>query len=82
MCSSDLVVVSAAPHCGLSAELTHLQDAWLLSDPKDNEGLAQAMQAILTQTELRSHLTQGGRAQALGRTWAQAALKYETIMTS
>jgi UDP-glucose:(heptosyl)LPS alpha-1,3-glucosyltransferase len=76
------VVVSAAPHCGLSAELTHLQDAWLLSDPKDNEGLAQAMQAILTQTELRSHLTQGGRAQALGRTWAQAALKYETIMTS
>jgi UDP-glucose:(heptosyl)LPS alpha-1,3-glucosyltransferase len=76
------VVVSAAPHCGLSAELSHLHDAWMLSDPQENEGLAQAVQAILTQSDLRSHLIQGGRAQAQGRTWVQAALKYETIMAS
>jgi UDP-glucose:(heptosyl)LPS alpha-1,3-glucosyltransferase len=70
------VVVSAAPHCGLSAELSHLHDAWMLSDPQENEGLAQAVQAILTQSDLRSHLIQGGRAQAQGRTWVQAALKW------
>ena len=76
------VIVSAAPHCGLSSELTHLQDAWLLADPADHHQLARAIEQILSHPELNERLVQGGLKQARDRTWVIAAQKYEKIMGS
>ena len=69
------VVVSAAPYCGLSAELTHLKDAWLLTDPRNSHALADAIQQLLAQPDLRQVLRDGGLAQADVRTWTMAAQK-------
>jgi UDP-glucose:(heptosyl)LPS alpha-1,3-glucosyltransferase len=76
------VIVSAAPHCGLSSELTHLQDAWLLANPTDHHQLAHAIEQILSHPEMNERLVQGGLKQARQRTWAFAAEKYEKIMGS
>lgn len=76
------VLVSATPYCGLSAHLTHLQDAWLLPNPKDAKALAQAMQAVVADPLLRQRLVGGGHQQAQGRTWHEAALKYEKSFSS
>jgi UDP-glucose:(heptosyl)LPS alpha-1,3-glucosyltransferase len=76
------VLVSAMPYCGLSAHLTHLQDAWLLPNPKDAPALAKAMQTLCADPLLRQRLVLGGRQQAQGRTWHEAALKYEKMLPS
>ncbi len=75
------VVVSQAPFCGLSAELTDQVDAWLLDDPKDASAIAQAVDTLLKDPEARARLSRGGLRQAQGRTWAEAALKYEKIFS-
>jgi UDP-glucose:(heptosyl)LPS alpha-1,3-glucosyltransferase len=74
------VLVSASPYCGLSAHLTHLSDAWLLNNPKDAPALANAMQALWSDPTLRQSLINGGHQQAQGRTWHEAALKYEKLL--
>lgn len=74
------VIVSKPPYCGLSADLTHLQDAWILNDPGDAQHIATAIQTLLQDESLRQRLTAGGIQHARRRTWSLAALKYEKIM--
>lgn len=74
------VIVSCAPYCGLSADLRHLQEAWLLDDPGDSSQLATALQTLLKDAALRQHLGASSLGQARSRTWSSAALKYEKIM--
>ena len=76
------VVVSAAPYCGLSAELLHGRDALMLSDPKDAPTMARLVQDVLDQAGLRARLVEGGFEQARRRSWADAALKYEKIFSA
>ena len=76
------VVVSAAPYCGLSAELTDQTDACLLTDPKDPEAIAQGIQTVLDDPSLRARLAAGGQRQAQRRSWSDAALKYDKIFSS
>lgn len=74
------VIVSCAPYCGFAAELQDQQDAWLLSAPGDDSGIATAVQTLLADASLRLRLREGGKQQARCRTWAMAALKYEKII--
>jgi UDP-glucose:(heptosyl)LPS alpha-1,3-glucosyltransferase len=74
------VVVSDAMHCGLSAELEHGKEAWILRNPHDEQEIAQAISCLLADPELRRSLVQGGKVQAKNRSWMTAALKYEEIM--
>jgi glycosyltransferase involved in cell wall biosynthesis len=76
------VVVSAAPYCGLSAELLHGRDALMLSDPKDAPTMARLVQDVLDHAGLRARLVEGGFEQARRRSWADAALKYEKIFSA
>ncbi len=76
------VVVSAPPFCGLSAELTDQIDACLLVDPKDAEAMALSVLNVLANPDLRSRLIKGGWRQAQGRSWTDAALKYEKIFSA
>ena len=48
-------------------------DAALLVDPLDVEDLAKAMQAVVTNTELRSRLSHAGPRRARGFTWRASA---------
>ena len=76
------VVVSPAPFCGLSAELTHLDQAWVLQDPRNPDELANAVNKVLSDPALRQGLIQAGQAESRRRSWAEAAAKYDKIFTA
>ena len=75
------VVVSPAPYCGLSAELKHLEQAWVLDNPHEAQALAMAVERIQTDRPMRERLIEAGRREAMGRSWAEAALKYEKVFS-
>jgi glycosyltransferase involved in cell wall biosynthesis len=73
------VVVSGSPYCGLSAELTHMNDAWLLADPRDANKLAGAIQHLLLDADTRQKLIEHGWSQAQNRGWPAMALAYQKL---
>jgi UDP-glucose:(heptosyl)LPS alpha-1,3-glucosyltransferase len=73
------VIVSQAAYCGISAELTHGVNAFLLQDPHDANALAQAVSQLQDSPDLQQRLALNGVAFAAQRTWASVALQHERL---
>lgn len=76
-------IVSAERYCGISSELTHLQNAWILQDPLDASALEKAIEKSL---ESNSHeaMSQQAIEWAGTQDWhhlelAQEALYYDVV---
>jgi UDP-glucose:(heptosyl)LPS alpha-1,3-glucosyltransferase len=67
------VVVSGLPYCGIASDLTHRNQAWVLSDPQDAAELEQAIRTVLTNAALASTLAANGLAFARAHSWERAA---------
>ncbi len=73
------VVVSGLPYCGIAGELTHLAQAWILSDPQDADALVQAVGTVLGDTTLAQGLVAQGLAFARAHSWAHAGYQHEQL---
>jgi UDP-glucose:(heptosyl)LPS alpha-1,3-glucosyltransferase len=73
------VVVSAAPYCGIAADLRDGQEALLLADPRDAQALARGLQRVLQDTALAAQLREHGLAFARRHRWSEIALQQEAI---
>ena len=71
-------IVSAERYCGISSELTHLQNAWVLQDPLDASALEKA---IVKSFESNSHeaMSQQAIAWAGTQDWQHLALAQEAL---
>ena len=71
-------IVSAERYCGISSELTHLQNAWVLQDPLDASALEKAIEKSL---ESNSHEATSQQAIAWAGTqdWHHLALAQEAL---
>jgi len=71
-------IVSAERYCGISSELTHLQNAWVLQDPLDAITLEKAIEKSL---ESNSHeaMSQQAIAWAGTQDWHHLALAQEAL---
>jgi UDP-glucose:(heptosyl)LPS alpha-1,3-glucosyltransferase len=71
-------IVSAERYCGISSELTHLQNAWVLQDPLDASALEKAIEKSL---ESNSHeaMSQQAIAWAGTQDWQHLALTQEAV---
>ncbi len=72
------VIVSCAPFCGLSAELS-ADEALLLHDPYSVDELAAALQNLLDDAPRRAALAVAGRKVAARYDWATQAQRYEQL---
>lgn len=72
------VIVSRAPYCGLSAELS-ADEALLLNDPYAADELAAALQSLLDDAARRDALAKAGRKVAARYDWATQARRYEQL---
>ena len=75
------VLVSGAPFCGISDELSDGDNALLLKDPRDAGALAQTLDRVIGDAALRARLADGGQKFAALRTWANAAARYAQSYT-
>ena len=73
------VVVSGADQCGISRELTHGENALLLSDPKDEKDLAIQIGKVLDDEVMAQSLRESGLVFAQNKTWDHAVFKYEKL---
>lgn len=71
-------IVSSAQYCGISAELTHFENAWILQDPLDAKALEYAITKSL---ESPQHDTMGQQALtwASRQDWKHIALAQEAL---
>lgn len=74
------VVVSGARYCGISAELQHLQDAVMLSDPLDFRSVGDAIRVVLDDANLAARLSTRALEFANDKTWLDVGLAYEKFM--
>jgi glycosyltransferase involved in cell wall biosynthesis len=73
------VVVSSAQYCGIAALLTAGVDALVLSDPRDADALASAIDRVFHDAALRNRLASQARAFAVQHQWTEVAAKQEAI---
>jgi glycosyltransferase involved in cell wall biosynthesis len=73
------VVVSGSEFCGISALLTHGENALLLSNPQDATELQAALHTALNSSHSSPQLAQAGLQFAEQRTWQAAARRYEDV---
>lgn len=73
------VVVSAAPFCGISAELQDGLNSVLLPDPLSAQAIANAVRGVLGNAQTSAALGQQASAFAAQRTWSQVAQSYEEL---
>lgn len=73
------VLVSAAPYCGISAELQDGVNALLLPEPQSPQALASAVARVLGDADLRQALGQQACAFAAQRTWMAVARSHEAL---
>jgi UDP-glucose:(heptosyl)LPS alpha-1,3-glucosyltransferase len=73
------VIVSQADYCGISAELRHDVNAFLLQDPRDAHALAGAVRRIQESPDLQQRLAQSGVEFAIQRTWGRVAQRHERL---
>ncbi len=73
------VVTTNEPHNNMGSLLVHQQDAILLRDPDDIEGLTNALSQIWLDPDLRSTLANGGFLFAKKYSWDAAKAKYYGI---
>lgn len=73
------LIVSSARFCGASELLAHGENAYLLEDPTDAEQIAQAIEILAEDPELRAQLGRAGSAVAAEYTWERMAQQYEKV---
>jgi UDP-glucose:(heptosyl)LPS alpha-1,3-glucosyltransferase len=73
------VVVSGAAFCGIADFLTHGDNAWVLSDPRNVPQLQEALHAVLPTSELACRLAASGQAFARAHLWSAQARQQEAI---
>ena len=73
------VVVSSAPHCGISTLLADGKNALLLTQPQNAAMLTTALQRVLNDSVMADSLAQEGLAFAQQHTWDTAARAYEAV---
>ncbi len=73
------VVVSGAPWCGISAELSDGVNAVLLHDPQSAHGMVNALERLLNDAPWAQSLGQQASAFAAQRTWAQVGDQHKKL---
>jgi UDP-glucose:(heptosyl)LPS alpha-1,3-glucosyltransferase len=73
------VIVSSPVYCGFAQYLTAGTDALILQDPRDGAQLAQALETLGSDPELRAALTTRGLEIARGQSWETVASRYEAL---
>ena len=71
-------IVSAEQYCGISAELTHLKNAWILQDPLDTNALKDAIEKSL-ESNTHEAMSQHAIAWACTQDWHHLALAQEAL---
>jgi UDP-glucose:(heptosyl)LPS alpha-1,3-glucosyltransferase len=71
-------IVSAEQYCGISTELTHLKDAWILQDPLDTNALKDAIEKSL-ESNTHEAMSQQAIAWADTQDWHHLALTQEAL---
>lgn len=73
------VVVSAVQFCGITDFLTHGMDAYVLDDPRDAVGLAQALLAVLPPSALGASLSLAAQAFSRDHLWSAQARAQQAL---
>nr|WP_314365537.1 glycosyltransferase family 4 protein [uncultured Achromobacter sp.] len=73
------VVVSSPAYCGFAQYLSAGKDALILQDPRDGAQLAQALERLGSEPDLRAALTERGLAIARDQSWDTVAARYEAL---
>lgn len=73
------VIVSSAPYCGITAELTHNTQALILDNPRDAGALARLLTHLLDSAPLQRQLKSAGRQFASERSWHSVCEKHEQL---
>lgn len=73
------VVVSGLPHCGIAGDLTHMQQAWVLNDPRNPGELVEALRCVLGDAALASGMVADGLNFAQAHSWEHAAAQHEQL---
>jgi glycosyltransferase involved in cell wall biosynthesis len=68
------VVVSAGRYCGIAEDLTHEINAMVLQDPTDSHVLAETLQTLMTNENLRARLGQAATGFATGHQWSNLCI--------
>jgi UDP-glucose:(heptosyl)LPS alpha-1,3-glucosyltransferase len=71
-------IVSSTQYCGISAELTHLENAWILQDPLDAKALADAIVKSV-ESPLQDTMAQHALILASKQNWKHIALAQEAL---
>ena len=71
-------IVSAERYCGISSELTHLQNVWILQDPLDASALEKAIEKSL-ESNIHEAMSQQAIAWAGTQDWQHLALTQEAL---
>ena len=79
MAHSVPVVVSGQEFCGISALLSHQNNAMILQNPRDATALAQALTSVLIDTPIREKLIHGGCKFASQHEWKDSAAQQELV---
>jgi len=73
------VVVSSPVYCGFAQYLTDGQDAFILQDPRNGAQLAQALERLGSDPQLRASLKTRGLEIAREQSWETVASRYEAL---
>ncbi|MEY3513206.1 MAG: hypothetical protein RL420_229 [Pseudomonadota bacterium] len=71
-------IVSAEQYCGISAELSHLKNAWILQNPPDTNALKDAIDKSL-ESKTHEAMSQQAMAWAGTQDWHHLALAQEAL---
>jgi glycosyltransferase involved in cell wall biosynthesis len=71
-------IVSSAQYCGISAELTHKENAWILQEPLNSQALENAIEQSL-ESDTYKALSQQAIAWAGSQDWNELALTQEAL---
>jgi len=71
-------IVSAEQYCGISAELSHLKNAWILQNPLDTNALKDAIDKSL-ESNTHEAMSQQAMAWAGTQDWHHLALAQEAL---
>ena len=72
-------MVSSPAYCGFAQYLSAGKDALILQDPRDGAQLAQALQRLGDEPDLRAALSERGLAIARDQSWETVAARYEAL---
>jgi len=73
------VVVSGAAYCGIAVLLTHLDNAYIVPDPRDVDLLVNGLSAILSPSELGPRLGTAAQVFARSHVWSAQAKLQESM---